>query len=87
MITLNSMCSPASSNEPPNSAWATYLSMSTSKPSIAPVNGLREPNSNVSAETPTSSLPRSTMSAIDDPAGMFPGAGNAPVGANERVAL
>ena len=65
-------------------AFETALSMSISKPSIWPVKGLRAPRSNVSAETPAISRPRSWIVFMSLPAGIgVPGAGLGPEGANE----
>src|SRR3954452_24888332 len=69
----------------PKIAFATSFSMSMSRPSISFLSGLRAPNSNVSAETPTINLPRWRIVAIVDPAGRSPGAGNGPSGSYERV--
>ena len=45
-------------------AFETALSISMSKPSIWPLSGFRDPSSNVSAETPAISRPRSWILAM-----------------------
>jgi len=48
----------------PKISLATARTMSTSKPSSFPENGLRNPNSKVSAETPAMSRPRARILAM-----------------------
>ena len=48
--------------------------------------GLRKPNCNVPADTPTISRPSSGIRSIVEPAGISPGGGSGPSGAYERVA-
>ncbi|WP_255372109.1 hypothetical protein [Cellulosimicrobium sp. CUA-896] len=65
----------------PKIARDTSCSTSMSNPSISPVNGLRAPMRSVSAETPTTSEPRSRISAMVLPAGSASGEGSGPSGA------
>lgn len=60
----------------PKIAFATALIMSMSKPSILPVNGLRDPRLRLSAETPAISRPRSWIVFIVVPSGIARGAGS-----------
>src|SRR3954447_8211908 len=71
----------------PKIAVATAFSMSMSKPSIAPVIGLREPSSKVSAETPAIKRPRALIWAIVEPAVSAAGPGSGPVGAYDASGL
>jgi len=67
----------------PKIASDTRRAMSMSKPSITPLIGLRDPSSSESAETPTTSRPRSRICAMVEPAGRAFGPGSGLSGAYE----
>ena len=64
----------------PKMAAAISWTRSMSKPSSAPVVGLRKPKRNVFWSTPATSWPRSWMALIVEPAGIWPAGGSAPSG-------